>query len=227
MGLGVVVQIQSRRKYTDGLDDLDPYFTCAEAVDSLIALEGNRLPQKLWEPAAGDGAIVRQLLKTERTVLASDIHDYGLAECRIVDYFAMPPPPPGWIDGIVTNPPFKAALAFAQKAVSEVPYVALLVRSNFATEGTRRDQFFEEYPPTRTWLSSHRLPTMHRYGWEGKRAPSNTPFCWLVWERDAEREFPQRFNWREVLGLELSDRSKQGARMATQIMKAPGLVGRR
>jgi hypothetical protein len=37
MALVVVVQIQSRRKYTDGLDDLDPYFIFAEATDSLIA----------------------------------------------------------------------------------------------------------------------------------------------------------------------------------------------
>jgi hypothetical protein len=221
------VQIQNRHKYTDGLDDLDPYFTCPEAIDSLIALEGNRLPQKLWEPAAGDGAIVRRLCKTGRTVLASDIHDYGLPGCRIVDFFAMPPPPRGRIDGIVTNPPYKIALAFAQKAISEVPYVAMLVRSNFATEGVRRDQFFEEYPPTRTWLSSRRLPMMHRNGWAGKRAPNNTPYCWLVWEQGAEREFLHRFDWRKVLGLELPDRSKQGARMATQVMKVPGLVGRR
>ena len=52
------MRIQSRNGYDDGLDDLDPYFTCAEAIASLIALEGNHLPQRLWEPAAGDGAIV-------------------------------------------------------------------------------------------------------------------------------------------------------------------------
>lgn len=203
MGLGIVVQIQSRRKYTDRLDDLDPYFTCAEAIDSLIALEGDRLPQRLWGPAAGDGAIVHRSRAAGRTVLASDVHDYGLAECRIVDYFAMPPPPPGWIDGIVTNPPFTAALAFAQKAIAEVPYVALLVRSNFAIEGARRDQFFEDHPPTRTWHSSYRLPMMHRHGWAGNRASSNTPYSWLVWDPDADREFPRRFDWRKVLSSEV------------------------
>jgi hypothetical protein len=62
------MQIQNRHRYTDGLDDLDPYFICDEAIDSLIALEGNRLPQKLWEPAAGDGAIVRSLRATGRSV---------------------------------------------------------------------------------------------------------------------------------------------------------------
>jgi hypothetical protein len=196
------MRVQSRHRYTDGLDRLDPYATCEEAIDSLIALEGNRLPQKIWEPAAGDGAIVRRLRTAGRAVVASDIHDFGLSDCHIVDFFAVPPPPRGWIDGIVTNPPFSTALAFAQKAISKVPYVALLVRSNFATEGARRDQFFEDHPPTRTWLSSYRLPTMHRHGWTEKRAPSNTPYCWLVWDSGAEREFPQRFNWRKVLNTQ-------------------------
>ena len=35
----------------------------------------------------------------------------------------------------MTNPPYKHALQFAQKALSEVPYVAFLVRSSFDIEG--------------------------------------------------------------------------------------------
>jgi hypothetical protein len=40
---------------------------------------------------------------------------------------------------------------------------------------------------------------MHRCGWTGNRAPSNTPHCWLVWEDGAPREFPQDFDWPELL----------------------------
>ena len=39
---------------------LDPYFTCPEAIKSLILLEGDRIPQRLWEPCAGSGAIVQE-----------------------------------------------------------------------------------------------------------------------------------------------------------------------
>jgi len=40
---------------------------------------------------------------------------------------------------------------------------------------------------------------MHRYGYTGKKSSSNTSYCWGIWERGAKREFPQLFDWREVL----------------------------
>lgn len=192
-----VMRIQSRNKYSDGLDGLDPYFTCPEAIASLIALEGDRLPWRLWEPAAGDGAIVRPLCRTGRFVVASDIHDYGLEGCAIADYLRADPPPD--IGGIVTNPPYKLAMQFAEKALSEAPYVALLVRSNFEIEGLKRMRFRARHPATRIWRSARRLPPMHRYGWSGNKVSSNTPYCWLVWERGALREYPQDFDWRRVI----------------------------
>ena len=199
------MRIQSRNIYDDRLDDLDPYCTCAEAIASLIALEGRHLPQRLWEPAAGNGAIVHPLRETSRLVVASDIHDYGLEGCAIQDYLAADPPP--GTEGIVTNPPYKHALQFAQKALSEVPYVAFLVRSNFDVEGVKRMGFRASHPPTRIWRSARRLPMMHRYGWTGNRAPSNTPHCWLVWEHGAPREFPQDFDWRQLLARPPAPRS--------------------
>ena len=94
-----------------GVRGLDPYFTCPEAIRSLIVLEGPRLPRRIWEPAAGDGAIVRELSASGRQVVASDIHDYGLANCRILDYLTAPRMV--GVDGLVTNPPFKLAIEFA------------------------------------------------------------------------------------------------------------------
>jgi hypothetical protein len=199
------MRIQSRNGgYEDGLDGLDPYFTCPEAIASLIALEGDRLPQRLWEPAAGDGAIVAPLRATGRFVVASDIHDYGLDGCAVQDYLTAIPPP--GIEGIVANPPYRQALQFALKALSEVPYVALLVRSNFTVEGIKRMAFRTSHPPTRIWCSARRLPMMHRYGWTGPRAPSNTPYCWLVWEHGAPREYPQDFDWRQFVDREPAQR---------------------
>jgi hypothetical protein len=192
--------IQNRNTYTDGIENLDPYFTCPEAVASLLRLEGERLPQRIWEPACGDGAIVRPLIAAGRDVIASDIHAYdGRPDDRMVfDYLATPPFPDS-IEGIVTNPPYRQAQAFAEKALVEAPYVALLVRSNFYVEAAERDAFFAAWPPTRVWLSSRRLPAMHRYRWTGNRVASNTPYCWLVWERGMPPSLPQRFDWRKLL----------------------------
>ena len=99
----------------------------------------------------------------------------------------------------MTNPPYRHALQFAQKALHEVRYVAFLVRSNFDVEGVGRMVFRASHPSTRTWHSARRLPMMHRYGWNGPRAPSNTPHCWLVWDRGSPRQFPQDFDWRKLL----------------------------
>jgi hypothetical protein len=63
------MRIQSTRDFSER--GLDAYFTCPEAIESLILLEGDRLPQRIWEPAAGDGAIVKPLRARGRIVHAS------------------------------------------------------------------------------------------------------------------------------------------------------------
>jgi hypothetical protein len=82
----------------------------------------------------------------------------------------------------------------------------LLVRSNFYVEAARRDAFFVKHPPTRVWFASLRLPMMHRYRWAGPKKPSNTAHCGLVWERGLPPTLPQRFNWKEQLGISTTRR---------------------
>ena len=69
---------------------LDAYFTPSPPVWSLLALE--TVPHCIWEPAAGDGAIVRVLEAAGRRVIASDIADYG-AGYPLADYLTAPAPP--------------------------------------------------------------------------------------------------------------------------------------
>jgi hypothetical protein len=47
------------------------------------------------------------------------------------DYLSAPKMPAAWVYGVVTNPPYRRAQAFAARALAEVPYVALLLRTNF------------------------------------------------------------------------------------------------
>jgi hypothetical protein len=175
---------------------LDAYFSPPEAVHSLLRIEADHLPRCIWEPAAGDGAIVRPLRQAGHDVVASDIAGYGLAECDTgVDYLRAPPRE--GVEGIVTNPPYKLARRFVEKAVSEVPYVALLLRTNFL-ESTSRLPFFKKYQPARLWISSRRLPMMHRHGWQGPRAPSNTCFAWFVWDSRSKAKCTFGwFDWRD------------------------------
>jgi hypothetical protein len=106
---------EMRIQSSHGFDQrgLDAYWTCPEAIEALIALEGDQLPRRIWEPAAGDGAIVKPLRASSRIVHASDIAEYGLPGCHTMDYLSAPTPPTGWADGIITNPPYKLAQEFA------------------------------------------------------------------------------------------------------------------
>lgn len=173
---------------------LDAYFTPREAIVSLIAIEQEHLPKWIWEPACGDGAIVRPLREAGYNVTASDIKNYGFP-CEIIDYFRMLPDPT--IRGIVTNPPFKLAIRFAEKALIDVPYLALLLRTNFL-ESTSRLEFFRRSPPSRIWVSSRRLPQMHRHDWSGPEAASNIAFAWFIWDKfDKQKRIIDWFDWGE------------------------------
>jgi hypothetical protein len=174
------MRIQSSHDFNER--GLDAYFTCPPAIEALIRLEGSRLPRRIWEPAAGDGAIVLPLRASGRIVLASDIHDYGLPGCRIVDYLFAPKMPPGWVLGAVTNPPYRHAQRFAERALAEVPYLAMLLRTNFVMDGEARGHWLDRHPPTREYYLYPRLPMMHRHGWQGKRSTSNTPYAWFIWQ---------------------------------------------
>jgi hypothetical protein len=195
------VRIQSSHHHADR--GLDAYFSPPEATASLLGIEAGHLPQRIWEPAAGDGAIVRPLQAAGFTVIASDIADYGLVECRAgIDYLKTPAIRD--VQAIVTNPPYKLAVRFAEKALGEVPYLALLLRTNFL-ESTARLKFFRKHPPARIWISSRRLPMMHRHGWQGRRAPSNTCHAWFVWDdQTGQKSAIHWFDWRDYPGLDLT-----------------------
>jgi hypothetical protein len=187
--------IQSSHNYDER--NLDAYFTPIEAVLSLVDLEHEHLPNHIWEPACGDGAIVKPLRGYGFDVLASDVVDYGCPDSKLRDYLHSPIDTPE--RGIVTNPPFKLALSFAEKAVKESNYVAFLLRTNFL-ESVERLAFFKYSPPSYIYISSRRLPMMHRFGWNGPKAPSNTCHAWFVWERiniNTERPIVRWFDWKD------------------------------
>jgi hypothetical protein len=74
--------------------DLDPYFSPPCAVESLIALEGDRLPHRVWEPGAGDcSGMATPLRKAGVSVWATDIYAYpeGILD-RVCDYLKTPAP---------------------------------------------------------------------------------------------------------------------------------------
>jgi hypothetical protein len=86
---------------------------------------------------------------------------------------------------------------FIRKAITDgYHYHDWLLRTNFL-ESASRLPFWRDHPPSRIWISSRRLPMMHRLGWAGKKSSSNVSYAWMVWEAaSADRCKLDWFDWR-------------------------------
>jgi hypothetical protein len=159
-------------------DDL--YETPPVAVHALLKQEP--IPQVVWEPACGPGSIVTALRATGRTVIASDLVEYGCPDSEHRRDFLFEQRAPDGCECIVTNPPFKNAEQFVAKARELCPKVVMLLRLAFL-ESERRRFILDSGDLARVYVFRNRLPMMHRDGWEGPKASSAMAFAWLVWER--------------------------------------------
>ena len=168
----------------------DLYETPSVAVEALLRHE--TLPHRLWEPAAGRGAIVRVLRDAGHAVVASDLVEYGfpLHFCR--DFLAETAMPSG-CECICTNPPFKDAAKFVAHALKLSPLVIMLLRLAFLEAGELGNKRVDRHLRSlvldggqlaRVHVFRKRLPMMHRDNWAGRKANSGMAFCWMIWNRD-------------------------------------------
>jgi len=159
---------------------LDCYGTPPVAVEALLRVE--TLPRRIWEPAAGRGAIVNVLRATGHEVIASDIADYGDPTHFANRDFLLETKLPKGVEAILTNPPFMIVEEFVAHALDLCPRVIMLLRLAFL-ESERRCAILENRGLARVHVFRKRLPMMHRDGWAGRKANSGMAFCWMVWTR--------------------------------------------
>jgi hypothetical protein len=165
------------QRHTYAERGLDCYQTPAVAVEALLRVE--QLPHRIWEPAAGKGAIVHVLRDHGHAMIASDIHDYGGLHF-VRDFLGESKVPTG-CEAIVTNPPYQRAEEFVAHALELAPMVVMLLRLAFM-ESERRCGILEGRGLARVHVFRRRLPMMHRDGWEGRKANSGMAFAWFVWD---------------------------------------------
>lgn len=155
-------------------------------VATLAVTHVERLPLRLWEPAAGRGAIVRPLRAAGHLVVASDLIDYGGEPFTPPGYlgrdFLKETKAPAGTEAIVTNPPYHLAEAFVRHALKLSPLTIMLLRLAFL-ESVRRSDILEGAGLARVHVFRKRLPMMHRDQWKGPRASSGIAFAWFVWDR--------------------------------------------
>lgn len=167
--------------YADSLprEKDDFYPTPPEPTRAFLHAENDRLRQfpLIWEPAAGDGAMVREMRDEGHKVHASDMVDRGFrAQVRSFYDFDLLDAPS---IAIVTNPPFKdcdGAAPWLWHALDtlRVDYMALLLPWKWPCAAGKAS-IWTSYPPARVYLMRWRID------WTGAGAnPSND--AWYVWD---------------------------------------------
>lgn len=157
----------------------DYYATESKAVDLLMGVE--KFSNNIWECAVGGGHLAQKLEEYGYTVFGSDIIDRGYKDTQIIDFLTCTKTFNG---DIVTNPPYKYALEFTQKALELIPVgnkVAFFLKLTFL-EGQKRRKFFEKNPPKVIYVSSARLNCAKNGDFDAYKS-SAMAYAWFVWEK--------------------------------------------
>ena len=155
----------------------DFYPTPPEPTRAIIKAEYERLKDfdLIWEPAAGDGAMCRELKRAGFQTYASDLVDRGCnAEIKsFYDYRIAP------ASAIVTNPPFKECnldKGWIRHALEtlKTEYMLLLLPLNWVGSAKERGKLWWDHTPSRIYAMRWRID------FTGQGAPpmQNAWFCW-------------------------------------------------
>ena len=179
-------------------DELDWYVEPTVATDALLKVE--RFVGAIWDPACGQGNIVKTAARWNYAVYGTDVQSRGLTFVEGYrgehDFlgvglpqsvcFALPP-------NIVCNPPFFRAVgaeAFIRKALSlATGKVAMFVDVRFLAGAKRANGLFAELAPSRVYIITPRVSCPPgTYLLTGATAGNGTSdWCWVVWDLGAPR----------------------------------------
>lgn len=154
----------------------DFYPTHPGATRALLAAE--QFEGAIWEPACGDGAMSRVLEAAGHQVVSTDLINRGYGEGGRDFLMEWTPIAPN----IVTNPPFRWAVEFGDRALQlTTGKVALFLRLAFL-EGLERQRWFASTPLARVWVMSRRVPMARGKAAEAGEGNGVIAFAWFVWE---------------------------------------------
>jgi len=165
-------------------EPLDFYATDPIAAELLVELED--FNKNIWECACGAGHLSMPLEKAGYNVKSTDIADRGFGESGI-DFLAQQ----GMFDGdIITNPPYKYAIEFVEKAIEIIPVgnkVAMLLKLQFL-EGKKRRELFDRSPPKVIYVSSSRINCCKNGDFSDKQRKNNSAlaYAWYIWVKGWE-----------------------------------------
>lgn len=158
----------------------DFYATEPRAAELLLSVE--KFSENIWECACGQGHLSKVFESAGYNVKSTDLVDRGYGEYGI-DFLSITNQ---YFDGnIITNPPYKYAKEFIEKALQIIPdgnKVAMFLKVQFL-EGKERKFLFTNFPPKIIYVSSSRLLCAKNADFEKmiKGGGSATAYAWFVW----------------------------------------------
>ena len=158
----------------------DYYATEPRAIKFLLAEE--QFSSVIWECACGEGHLSKVLKQYGFQVISTDLVYRGFGNPITLDF--LKDTIEDFKGDIITNPPYKYALEFVQKALESVQLgrkVAMFLKLQFL-EGKKRKEFFLQNPPKVVYVSSSRLVCAKNGEFE-KSPSSAVAYAWFVWEK--------------------------------------------
>lgn len=169
------------------MDSLDDFPTPPWATRALIEhIIGKDRVSGLTclEPAAGRCYMAKPLSEYFATVDAADIYPYGYAPVR--DFLTYPYEALSH-DWVITNPPFRLAEQFVERAMTVARCgVSILARTVFLESIGRYENIFKNNPPSVFAQFSERVPMVK--GRVDRKASTATGYAWFVWEKENAKQ---------------------------------------
>ena len=162
----------------------DYYATDPKALEvflNKIEEDGIKLHNNIWECACGEGHLSKALESRGYKVWSTDLVDRGYGSGN-TDFLKSIPD--SWCGDVLTNPPYKYAKEFVEKALEVTrigAYIVMFLKIQFL-EGQGRRELFKKYPPKYVYVNSARQ-TCYINGDMSRKMSSASCYCWFVWQK--------------------------------------------
>lgn len=155
----------------------DYYATDPIAMEMLLDKE--TFNKNVWECAVGEGHLANVLKQHGYNVRSSDLIDRGYENTEVMDFINNDET---WDGDIITNPPYKYAQKFVEKAfdVMKQGKIAMFLKLTFL-ESKGRYEMFRKYPPKTIYVFSERVVCAMNGDFE-KYTSSAVAYAWFIWE---------------------------------------------
>lgn len=180
----------ARNGALESREENDYYATDPRALELFLdkfSEDGERLDDKVWECACGEGHLVNVLKRYGHEVYASDLVDRGCDGAETMNFLTAGCK---WYGDILTNPPYKHAKEFVLEALNSIDNghkVIFFLKCQFLEGQDRFKNIFKDYPPKYVYVHSARQKTAKGGDLSRTKSPTQC-YCWFVWQKGFKGE---------------------------------------